>query len=138
MAKPPLPPQLIVLSNGYGEDAVGALLLEDLLRQRPELRMAAFPTVDKGHAYERLDIPILGPRQTMPSGGLLMHSKKLFIDDLRAGFISMTLRQLNTLRRLNPEALIVIGDIFALLLSSFIRTPHRFQVQNARFCPSPD
>ena len=122
-------PNLIVLSNGYGEDSVGALLLEELLKQRPQMRVAAFPTVDRGRAYERLDIPILGPRQTMPSGGLLMHSKTLFIEDMRAGFLNMTLQQLSTLRKLTPDALIVIGDIFALLLSGLIRTPNRFQVQ---------
>ena len=122
-------PNLIVLSNGYGEDAVGALLVEELLKQQPQMRVAAFPTVDRGHAYEKLNIPVLGPRRTMPSGGLLMHSRKLFVEDLKAGFFAMTLQQLNALRKLTPDALIVVGDIFALVLSSLIRTPNRFQVQ---------
>lgn len=122
-------PQILVLSNGYGEDVVGALLAQAFMRRQPDLKVAAFPTVDRGQAYERLDIPILGPRQVMPSGGLLMHSRDLFVEDLKAGFVSMTLRQLGALRRLGPNALVVVGDIYALLLSGLVQTRNRFQVQ---------
>ena len=117
------------LSNGHGEDASGALLAAELLRRRPNLRVSAFPTVDEGRAYEKLDIPILGPRRVMPSGGLLMHRYALFAQDLQAGFLSMTYQQVLELRRLRPDVLVVVGDLYALLLSSLVRTKARFLVQ---------
>ncbi len=122
-------PRIILLSNGHGEDAIGVLIAEELLRQRPDLQMQAYPTVDRGTAYERLDIPILGPRQLMPSGGFLLHSLPYFLSDLRAGFLPMTLKQLRDLRRLDTDILLVVGDVYALLLSQFINTKERYYMQ---------
>lgn len=129
---------ITLLSNGHGEDAVGALLVEELLRQRPDWRVAAFPVVNEGRAYEGLGIDLLGPRRVMPSGGLLFHSRELLVRDLKAGFLSMTLVQVRDLRRLKTDALLVIGDVYALTLSSLVRAPHRFFVQtlvSARHTP---
>ncbi|CAN5844101.1 lipid-A-disaccharide synthase-related protein [soil metagenome] len=122
-------PTVTFLSNGHGEDVVGALLAEELLRQRPNLWVQAFPTVDEGRAYEHLDIPILGPRRPMPSGGLTMHRLDLLLADLHAGFLGMTADQLTALRRLQSDTLVVVGDVYALLLSSLVPTKTRFMVQ---------
>ena len=117
------------LSNGYGEDAVGALLLGEMRERRLDARFAAFPTVDAGRAYEPLGVPILGPRRVMPSGGLLLHSPALFWRDVRAGFLGMTGRQLGALRSFETDLLIVVGDVYALLLSNLVRTRARYYVQ---------
>lgn len=122
-------PTVTILSNGYGEDAVGALLAAELLKAAPSWRVQAYPVVDAGRAYEPLNIPILGPRQTMPSGGLLLHHPRLLIEDLRAGFLRMSWRQLGDLRRLKTDLLLVVGDVYALLLASRVRTERRYQVQ---------
>jgi len=118
-----------ILSNGYGEDAVGALLAAELLKATPSWQVQAFPIVDAGRAYEPLNIPILGPRRVMPSGGLLLHHPRLLVADLRAGFLAMTWRQLRDLRRLKTDLLLVVGDVYALLLASQVRTQRRYQVQ---------
>ena len=117
------------LSNGYGEDAIGALLLREMRERVPDAHYSAFPTVDAGRAYEPLGVPILGPRQIMPSGGLLFHHPALLWGDVRAGFAGMTARQVGALRRLETDLLIVVGDIYALLLSTLVRTRARYYVQ---------
>ena len=122
------PLRVVVLSNGYGEDVVGSLIAREL-RAYPQVKVQAFPTVDEGMAYERARFEVLGPRQVMPSGGLLLHNRTLFWQDIRAGFIPMTLKQLRDLRQIKCDVLLVVGDIYALLLSSLVRTNKRFFVQ---------
>lgn len=121
--------RITLLSNGHGEDAVGALLAEALRVCDPTVALQAFPTVGAGRAYERLGLPILGPRRTLPSGGLMLHTAGAFWADLRAGFLPMTAAQLRALKGLETDILVVIGDLYALLLSSFVRTCRRFYVQ---------
>ncbi len=121
--------RVTLLSNGHGEDIVGATLAEKLLRLRPTLELRAFPTVGAGRAYERLNVPILGPRQALPSGGFTLHSSWALKSDLRAGFLPMTARQVRALRALSTDVLIVVGDVYALLLSNLVRTRARFYVQ---------
>ena len=105
------------LSNGYGEDAIGSRLAAELTQQTRvqqtrvpliETDVCAYPTVDRGDAYEGV-CQILGQRQVMPSGGLMLHSWDLFAADIRAGFVSMTLRQLRDLVRLPTDVLVVVG-----------------------------
>ncbi|MEZ4605367.1 MAG: lipid-A-disaccharide synthase-related protein [Deinococcales bacterium] len=121
---------LTFLSNGYGEDAIAASLAAEFQRLAPHLKLQAYPTVDEGKAYEGLNIPILGPRQIMPSGGLLLHSPQLFFKDMRSGFIPMTLRQLYDLRYLKTDCLVVVGDVYALTLSQLVRCKKRFFYQS--------
>jgi uncharacterized protein (TIGR03492 family) len=121
--------RITLLSNGHGEDAVGALLAEALRACDPAVALQAFPTVGTGRAYAHLGLPVLGPRRTLPSGGLMLHAAGAFWADMRAGFLPMTAAQLRALRGLETDVLVVIGDLYALLLSSTIRTRWRFYVQ---------
>lgn len=121
--------RITLLSNGHGEDVVGALLAEALLACDETLELQAFPTVGNGGAYERLRIPILGPRRTLPSGGLTLHSTAAFWSDLRAGFVPLTMAQLRALRQLETDLLVVVGDVYALLLGSLVKTRLRFYMQ---------
>ena len=121
--------RITLLSNGHGEDAVGVLLARAFLAASPGLELRAFPTVGRGSAYEALNLPILGPRREMPSGGWMMHTASGFWADLRAGFLPMTAAQARALGRLETDVLVVIGDVYALLLSTLVRTPARFYVQ---------
>ncbi len=120
--------RVLFLSNGYGEDVIGSKLARELLRQRPNLTLQAYPTVDQGRAYEGI-CTILGPRQVMPSGGLLLHSLDMFVKDIRAGFLRMTLQQLRDLKRLEADLLVVVGDVYALSLSLLINARTRVYVQ---------
>jgi len=121
---------LTILSNGYGEDSIGSLLVSEFQQQHPNLKLQAFPTVDKGTSYETNGISILGLRKVMPSGGLLMHSLELFLADIRAGFVQMTVQQLWQLRRTRTDVVLVVGDVYALGLSQLIRCKERYFVQS--------
>ncbi len=130
MAHPNKATTLTILSNGYGEDSIGSLLVAEFQLQNPNLKLQAFPTVDKGSSYESNNINILGPRKVMPSGGLLMHSLELFLADMRAGFVQMTVQQLWQLRRTQTDVVLVVGDVYALGLSQLIRCKERYFVQS--------
>ncbi len=122
--------KVTLLSNGHGEDAIGALLASELRRVRPDLRLRAYPTVGEGAAYQEIGLEVLGPRRKMPSGGLTLHSPALLWRDLRAGLLSMTLRQWCDLGRLETDLLVVVGDIYAQLLSALVKTRVRFVYQS--------
>ncbi len=117
------------LSNGHGEDAIAARLAEALRKARIDLELCAYPIVGVGEAYEQSGIRVLGPRRAWPSGGLTFHSFKLLWADVRAGLLSLTAQQMRALRRLESEVLVVVGDVYALALSSLVKTERRFYLQ---------
>jgi uncharacterized protein (TIGR03492 family) len=117
------------LSNGHGEDAIAVLLAKEFLRQHPGCHLQAYPLVNEGRAYEAL-MPVLGPRKALPSGGLIMHTQENFVKDMQAGFIPMTMQQVQDLWTLKTEVLVVVGDVYALGLSSLVKTKTRFYVQS--------
>lgn len=119
----------LILSNGHGEDVVGARLYQALAARQGAWQYAAFPVVGRGAAYQKLALEVLGPRQQMPSGGLTLHSVAYFVQDMRAGLLPMTAAQLRALKTLEADVLLVVGDAFALALSMLIRASARFYVQ---------
>jgi uncharacterized protein (TIGR03492 family) len=106
------PPRLIIVSNGHGEDAIGATL--GRLLEREGIEVEALPLVGRGSAYERAGLPVLGPRQEMPSGGMVYLRPGVFWRDLRAGWWSMSRAQWNALRASPAEMTLVVGDLYAL------------------------
>ena len=122
---------ILFLSNGHGEDAIAVSIIKTLFSLAPQepLELRAFPSVDDGKAYSALGVERLGPLQVMPSGGLLLHSPRLFVADMRAGFLSMTWQQLKVLRSLECDCLVCVGDIYALWLSRLVKSPRRLCVQ---------
>lgn len=119
---------LLVLSNGYGEDAIAAHLVGRLVQRRPSLEVGAVPLVGSGHAYDRAGVPVLFRSWPMPSGGFGWQSPRLFWKDLAAGFLSLTAAQLDALRRLRERVrgLLLVGDIYPVLLSAAYRVPRVF------------
>ena len=117
---------VLVLSNGFGEDTIAASIVEHILRLENAPRVFAMPLVGEGQAYQRLGIETLGPRELMPSGGLLLAGWSNVFTDLRAGLWAMTLEQIRTLRRLRGRlgALVAVGDTIPTLFGAlFAREP---------------
>ena len=65
------PWQLLVLSNGHGEDLIAVRILQQLQQQENPPDIFALPLVGEGRAYQQLNIPCIGSVRTMPSGGFI-------------------------------------------------------------------
>lgn len=122
------------VSNGHGEDAIGGHLARVLLELEPSLEIEAVPIVGRGDPYERAGVRVLGPRLDLPSGGFTFTSTKLLLEDWRAGLRQMCHDQFWAIRLARPDAVIVVGDIYALWASLRFtrrdgRKPPLFQYQ---------
>jgi uncharacterized protein (TIGR03492 family) len=53
--------KVLFLSNGHGEDVNGSMVAQALRQQDPTVQIGAMPIVGAGSAYQKLDIPIIGP-----------------------------------------------------------------------------
>lgn len=106
---------LLLLSNGAGEDAIAAKILQQL----PEgYREAVYccPLVGAGRALEQA-FPLIGPRVLPPSEGLFRESWALALQDLLQGVLAGHARQLAFLRRQQNSfgLVLAVGDLFPVL-----------------------
>ncbi|MEO0541980.1 MAG: lipid-A-disaccharide synthase-related protein, partial [Cyanobacteria bacterium P01_A01_bin.105] len=67
------------------------------------LEFAAIPIVGHGRAYSKLDIPILVPTLTLPSGGFTFMNQWKLVDDFRAGLLQLTLKHIRAVQREAPQ-----------------------------------
>ncbi len=121
----PLP--LLVASNGHGEDAIAARLLE-ALGQRGARSATAWPMVGLGAAYERLGGPRIGPTLEMPSEGFGTVEARAFLRDLRAGWTGAMLGQARFARGLRGRVglWLAVGDIVPLAAGLLAGAPVLF------------
>ncbi len=121
--------RIVIVSNGHGEDIIGAALGRELVALGYEIE--ALPLVGKGNAYERAGFVVLGPRKEMPSGGFVLDKPAVFLDDLKAGWLEMSLGHYSALWRAsrNAVATLVVGDIYGLLVGSVFAKRPLFQMQ---------
>lgn len=120
---------LLIVSNGHGEDVIGAAIAREL--QSLGLEVLALPLVGRGNAYERAGFRVLGPRQEMPSGGFVRFNLNALVADLRSGWLPMTQAQYRALREASAgaSATLVVGDIYGLFVGSRYGAKPLFQVQ---------
>lgn len=123
------PARIAIVSNGHGEDVIGAALGRALEALIPSASFEAFPLVGIGSPYEAEGIARVGPLRTMPSGGFMLHARSYFLADLRAGYLGMTARQVLDLSRLRCDVLVVVGDVYAQGLAAMARARMRAVVQ---------
>lgn len=113
--------KLLYISNGHGEDNHSSHIIRTLRAIRPELDIKALPIVGEGNAYRKIDIPIVGPTYTLPSGGFTYMNRLRLIDDIRAGLLTMTWKQYKAMKAYVDQVDFVaatgdtIGQAFALL-----------------------
>lgn len=114
---------LLVISNGHGEDIIGANILKELVsalkEDRIDIKVKVLPVVGKGQAYNSLPVDLAGPTQILPSGGFMRNSLQNLWQDLKAGLLSLTLSQIKYLRKVRDkiDLVLVVGDIYVLLLA---------------------
>lgn len=105
--------RILFISNGHGEDNHSSYVIQTLQELCPSLEIAAMPLVGEGKAYRALDIPIIGPTQTMPSGGFFYMDPSHLVKDLQAGLLGLTWRQLRAVQAYAPNCNLIMstGDV---------------------------
>ncbi len=104
----------MLISNGHGEDAIGAQIARELRILEPAWNLEALPIVGRGDAYERIGVEVIGPRWELPSGGFTFTSLEWFFKDWRAGMYMQTHAQHWAARNSRADVVIVVGDVYAL------------------------
>jgi len=109
----------LLVSNGYGEDLMGAALARALRSRGVEV--TAYPLVGMGQAYAAAGVRTLDPRRNLPTAGFGFRTGiRAAWEDLRAGWIPLTLAQRGTLRaqRNRHRLVVAVGDVFCLWMAS--------------------
>ena len=116
-----LQPQIIVASNGFGEDAIGVILAKKLRAKLTSSNISAFPLVGKGDAYIKEGFAVKSAPSVTPSGGVLKYSVKDLWGDMRAGLLKHVRAQLNDWNKIarKIKTPICVGDVYLLLHTLF-------------------
>ncbi len=124
----PIPSQLLVLSNGHGEDQVAIRIVKALQKRPQPPEIKALPIVGEGHAYQRQGIQRLDAFQVMPSGGFIYMDSRQTLRDLQGGLWQLTLRQLREVRKWAQQGgkILAVGDIVPLLFAWWSGAPYAF------------
>lgn len=120
--------QLLCISNGHGEDVIAVRILQELNASPDAPELAALPLVGEGAAYRQLDVPIVGPVQTMPSGGFIYMEGRHLLRDVQSGLLKLTWAQLKAVRRWAKRGgvILAVGDIVPLLFAWLSGAPYAF------------
>jgi uncharacterized protein (TIGR03492 family) len=112
---------VLVVSNGYGEDAMGRVLALALRARGASVQ--AYPLVGLGHGYEPAEppIPLLDPRRALPTAGFGFRSHwRDALRDVAAGWVRLTLDQRAVIAAAAPrtDRVVAIGDAFCLWVAA--------------------
>jgi len=110
-------PEVIVTSNGYGEDTIGAIMAQKLRQLYPGLNVRALPVVGAGWDYTQRGIEVLENTFISPTGGVVKYSFRDLWKDIRAGLLGHIFQQLKALGNLRGKVrtVICVGDVYLLL-----------------------
>jgi uncharacterized protein (TIGR03492 family) len=124
---------ILIVSNGFAEDLVGARIASGLIRA-DGIDVAAFPLVGQGEPYKRKAVRVVGSQQLMPSGGFARTSLRSMYSDLRAGLAGCLFRQAREMRLLSSQVSLTlcVGDVFLLCMCALGRLPRRFLLATAK------
>ncbi|MBD2676474.1 MULTISPECIES: lipid-A-disaccharide synthase-related protein [Nostoc] len=117
--------RILFISNGHGEDNHTSHVIQTLRELCPSIEMAAMPIVGEGKAYRNLDIPIIGPTQTMPSGGFFYMKRLYLLKDFQSGLVGLTWRQLQAVLKYAPNCDLVMatGDFISQTFAYLTKRP---------------
>lgn len=111
--------KLLVLSNGHGEDLIGCRIIKELQSEVDDLSIACLPLVGEGYSYNQLNIPMIAPVQSMPSGGFVYMETQQLWQDMRSGLIPLTFVQYKAIKQWAKKGgvILAVGDILPLLFA---------------------
>lgn len=111
--------KLLFLSNGHGEDVIAARIIEQVQKIAHSPQIFALPIVGEGHAYQKLQIPLIASVKKMPSGGFIYQDRRELWRDIQGGLLSLTLHQFQAVRQWGQEGgkMVAVGDIVPLFMA---------------------
>ena len=118
-----MPPRLLILSNGHGEDLIALRVIGALHRLLPDLELQVLPLVGEGNSYGKAEamgmLRQVGPRQSLPSGGFSNQSLRGLLRDLGAGLPLLFAKQTQLVRRWGErgDPILAVGDLLPLALA---------------------
>ncbi len=114
---PDKPQKVLFISNGHGEDLHAIQIIKALRHQQPRLKIGAMPIVGQGNAYRNLEIEIIGPTESLPSGGFINSDRLKILADIQSGLLTLLWRQIQAIRNYGRDCVSVfaIGDVVVLL-----------------------
>jgi uncharacterized protein (TIGR03492 family) len=125
--------RLLCLSNGHGEDQIALRILEALRVLPNAPTIAVLPIVGDGNAYRQAKFTLIGPTQTMPSGGFInLDAGRQLARDIEAGLLKLTWNQIQTVRhwaqaaKAEPSLILAVGDIVPMLFAWWVKVPFAF------------
>jgi len=109
--------QLLLLSNGHGEDLSGARLGQALQQQGAQVR--AVPLVGDGAPYRQADLQVAGRTQSFSTGGLGYASFTGRLKEILQGQVLYLLKRSWRLLREARQAdgIVVVGDVIPVILA---------------------
>ncbi|MBE9175393.1 hypothetical protein IQ225_08930 [Synechocystis salina LEGE 06155] len=115
-------PKILLLSNGHGEDTIAVSIGQAwsaLAGMAPGEILVGLPLVGEGNSYRRLNIPLIGPVKTMPSGGFNNMDARELWRDVQGGLWGLTKAQLGSLQQWTAQGgkVLAVGDIVPLALA---------------------
>ncbi len=124
---------LLVICNGHGEDVIALEIIKKLLLNN-NINIEILPLVGNGKIFDSIlsdRVKKIGVQQDLPTGGFSNQSFMGLILDLKAGMISILLKNFLEVRaKANSYKLLAIGDLVPLFFAwssncnfGFIGTP---------------
>ncbi len=127
---------VLVLSNGHGEDLIALRILEALHLKEPDLNLEVLPLVGEGKAFDSAVLENwlikIGPSLRLPSGGFSNQSLKGLFADIFAGLFYFAFKHWRYARKqaLKGKVILAVGDCLPLFfawssggLYAFVGTP---------------
>lgn len=118
--------RVLFVTNGHGEIAIAARIAADVHRADG---VATEHLALVGADFAESDLVPVGPRRSMPSGGLVaMGNVGAFARDVVAGFIPFWLEGMRFLQRAHGryDKVVAVGDVYCLWMALHARTPTLF------------
>lgn len=116
-----MPMELLVISNGHGEDTIALKIVQALQKISPDVQVWGLAMVGEGFAHQQARIPLIARVKSMPSGGFVYMDKKQLWQDIRHGLLNLILSQYRATKkwvRKHPKGVILaVGDILPLLFA---------------------
>ena len=116
-------PEIVIASNGYGEDAIASVMARKMKSAYPHAKVSAFPLVGSGSAFRKAGIDVVSAKSVTPSAGILKYSLRELWNDIRAGLLGQVREQLRDWRKVSNSLKILppvcVGDVYLLVHTLF-------------------